>query len=258
MIRTVAALVILSLWPVMASSASGTKLPHGFSQSQYIINGTPVARSARSPVVGVVQLFQRGYSLCSGSVISPKAVLTASHCVVRSPRRMAVALGGGRIAKVGKVRINPRVRELKSGLLRGDVAVLFLKKPTSRPPIGLLVSRAPQVNDELTLLGVGKNNSGIAGILEQGKSFIAGVTRDFIVTIFLSNIQSSACIGDSGGPAIFGYSDSRHVRHSGIVGLVSEGTTTDCSIGTNVFYTNIQSPSVLNFITSRVRSVRLE
>src|SRR4051794_539253 len=86
---------------------------------------------------------------CTGTVISPRVILTAAHCVedltvggFTPPREYTVVTGrgnprdddGGNVLTVGATHVFPR---FDPGPAHGDAALLVLSSPTSAPPIAL-------------------------------------------------------------------------------------------------------------------------
>ena len=221
-----------------------------------IVNGSKVS-SANSPIVQVRQQTSSGAALCTGTLLTSKAVLTAWHCVTRRPSEMSVVIAGKRFS-VSKVRTHPRVRVAASGLIKNDVAVLTLSRATSKPTMPLLTSRSPQASDVVTVIGYGVDDNGRTGALRQGLSTINRVSTDFVETLFTSLSQANSCSGDSGGPAILQYTDPQGVTRRGVIGTVSTGTTSDCWIGDRTYYVNTQSSEVLSFIAAQARGVRYQ
>ncbi len=221
-----------------------------------IIHGRRIS-TQNSPVVLVER--RSGYSsfLCSGSLISPTVVLTAWHCVSTNPDNMAVAINGRRFS-VRKVRTHPDVREDEEGFLYNDLALLFLKYPSSARRLSLLTSKPITKSVPLAIYGYGLDARNGLGILNKGVTQVDEVDQDFVVAFYNDRSKSNSCSGDSGGPAIATYYDENNVRHTGIVGVTSAGLTADCSLGDVTFYINTQSSSALDFITRLVRRVRFE
>lgn len=221
-----------------------------------IINGTRVS-NLHSPVVEVNLRQDGALYLCTGSLIAPKVVLTAWHCVGRRASAMSVVIAGKRFA-VARFKVHPHVSVDRNGRINNDLALLFLAKPPSVPRLSLLTSRKPAVGDTVTVIGYGLDEYGWFGFLRLGTARIDGVTSDFVQTLFQSYAQANSCGGDSGGPAILSYLDDQGQQRSGIIGTVSTGTTSSCLLGDRTFYVNIQSSAALRFILSNTRGVRLE
>jgi secreted trypsin-like serine protease len=250
----VALLVVFSLLP----QSTFAQIPIDRSLvSQRIINGKEISTS-RSSVVEILMRSSNSLFLCSGSLLTPRAVLTASHCVSRNPKNMRVVINGRHFA-VRQVRVHPQaVKQETTGLILNDVAILTLSKPTNKPKISLLLSASPAANDLVSIFGFGLDQYGKVGILRQGTALVQNVTTNFVATIYQSISQSDTCNGDSGGPAIFRYTDASGVDRAGIIGIISAGTSLDCSVGDLTFYINIQSPAVYQFIQRRVPRVTIQ
>lgn len=230
-----------------AATASTPRIPR-------IVNGSRVS-STNSPVVRV-NLNQNGEQyICSGALITPKVVLTAWHCVGRRARSLTVFIGRKRFT-VARVKVHPKVSVDARGLIKNDVALLYLAKSATTPRLSLLTSRPPQANDTVSVIGYGLDEYGDFGVLRQGVARIDQVDGQFFQTLFDSFLQANSCSGDSGGPAILSYRDASGQLRKGIIGTVSTGTTNDCLFGDRTFYVNIQSPEVLQFIRANASGVR--
>ncbi len=119
-------------------SASGAKRPR-------VVDGTPASNSQWPFIAALVTHSMDAVDgqFCGGSVIAPRVVLTAAHCVqgsgpgdidvVTGRTRLSDDQAGQRIA-VGAFRIDPRYDPKTQ---RHDAAILVLEAPTSAPPISI-------------------------------------------------------------------------------------------------------------------------
>jgi secreted trypsin-like serine protease len=77
-------------------------------------------------------VYEDGRFICSGSVVSPTAVLTARHCLSSSPARLAVRTGSNFIWGGGQY-IGVSAFAASAGTV--DIGILRLASPTAAPPI---------------------------------------------------------------------------------------------------------------------------
>jgi secreted trypsin-like serine protease len=194
---------------------------------------------------------------CTGTVISPRVILTAGHCVEDLHR------GGFTPApdyQVATGRANPRRDEtgdvlavtathvfpgFDPGTAKGDAALLILATPTSAPPIalagatdaalygggaqvllagwGLTAPRAKSGPENLRSTSIVVLNP--AACKQRTRSF----NRSYSGTVEMCTTDppdqaNGGCFGDSGGPAIAQRADGSPVQ----IGIVSTGGP-DCS-----------------------------
>jgi secreted trypsin-like serine protease len=172
---------------------------------------------------------------CTGTVVAPRVILTAGHCVqdiesgqLTPASDFAVATGVADLATVGAANVSRVTQALvnpafKPSVLRGDAALLVLATPTSAPPIALASAADGSLyaaGTSLSLAGWGltsPNAKDITGVLRSASSvvqstayckskvgryypFFAPATQ--LCAVDPPSYSSGTCHGDSGGPAI--------------------------------------------------------
>ena len=192
-----------------------------------------------------------GYS-CSGTVVAPRVVLTAGHCVediesgeMTLPANIAVATGvadlrtvsAANVSRVSQALVYPK---FDPGELIGDAGLLILTGPVSAPPIRMASSTDGALltaGTQLTVAGWGLTS---AKAKEGSAELKLGLTKvqttktcrtksrryypfytpaEQLCALDSPRQKTTACHGDSGGPAIAVGADGVPVE----VGIVSTG-----------------------------------
>ena len=208
-----------------------------------IVNGANCSRDSGS--VALINLQDSsgfGTAQCSGTVIAPRAILTAAHC---APGAATARIFTGSFPQIDAAHIfaHPAYREGVSSAF--DVAVITTDSDLGRPPIPLLTSRDARVGEAAVISGWGKDAGDLSGSLRAGSTSVTVVTTDVLQTQF-STSSAFVCQGDSGGPIL--------VQEGGtwaIAGVISANTNTACNTGSN-FYAAIRSPSAMSFLLDHV------
>lgn len=242
------ALLCLALAPTAGAAA----VPDPGAQAS-IVGGAP-ATIDDFPWLAYIQAQEGpkdGFA-CTGSVIAPRVVLTAGHCVedietgrLTPVRDYLVATGVADLREAGpgnvfKVRRALTYPGFDPGATRGDAGILVLSRPTTVPTLSL-----PSAADA-TLLSPGTPLQIAGWGLERANAATApAALRSAAVTVQSSGycklaasrfypfyapalqfctadppaFDSGGCFGDSGGPAIAHRADGTPVE----VGVISTG-----------------------------------
>jgi V8-like Glu-specific endopeptidase len=185
----------------------------------------------------VVLVYNRRGGMCTGTLISPRVVLTAKHCVQSpgaelptDPAFFVVGVGNSTRSlteqyNVIDVRTTPGVYTSGSQGLRGalvgiDVATLTLQVGISSFPHRNIRRESPAelVGEEVVAIGFGQTAAGRSGTKYRQNTRVLLIARDVVYT------GPVTCPGDSGGPIIDPVRDE-------VFAVTSFGTRDSCGSG---------------------------
>ncbi len=171
------------------------------SNEASIVGGTP---TAAFPAVGA--LTDRGFPFCTGTVVAPRVVVTAAHCLTDgAPSTMRFAIGPNANAPTASVAVARIIAHsgYNADRLINDIGVVLLAEdaPVTPIPMNTATLDASWMGRKLTFVGYGVTNGTTqvgAGVKRQASIPIAGVKADQ----FSYKGPKNTCFGDSGGPAL--------------------------------------------------------
>lgn len=181
-------------------------LPTPSEYNVNLIEGTEFA--------GVVLVVSPSGSICSGTIVSHKAVLTAAHCTLRAGTYSV----RGKFGEYGDTAVvSTSVRDnFGPGVVDdpNDLSVLVFSDNTFQTKHIFNIGSSVRTGDTATLVGYGCNNlstSRGAGVKRMGTNQVANLNEyvEFYTPATSSNYRgiigpenrAGSCPGDSGGPA---------------------------------------------------------
>jgi hypothetical protein len=158
---------------------------------------------------------------CTGTLIAPRAVLTAAHCARATAGRLAVFLGAdvagrGEVHDVVRAIVHP---DYVDDVANADIAVLVLATTPSAAPAAMASSpfTTADVGRTVRAIGFGATDGTGAGtgVRRQGPGMVDAVVAP---TFRMTPAPGMTCQGDSGGPVLIDRGDGEVVA-----GVTSQG-----------------------------------
>ena len=199
------------------------------------------------PQAVVLRMSNNG--LCTGTLIAPRVVLTAAHCIVSDQRGalvpvhvqdVSVVVNGSLLeqSRVVDAIFHPNYNgatlpELQKG---NDVALVYLETAFRTTPINLdRMTSMQRLNQVGLIVGFGKTigyDSSSAGQKNSTPIQVIQYQNNLFTLRSPDQTYRSACHGDSGGPLYFGTGAQKVV--SGITSFGPDGSCTK-----DVFYVSV-------------------
>ena len=230
------------------------------SRTGRIVGGEVVVPGTHPYQAGLLISLPGGTGLCGGSIVAPRAILTAAHCPIGSSSTQVV-LGAHQITTLedGQQRMNVAPAQYRihpsynPSTLNNDIAILItpftIVYTARRQPITMAPSSAFSFAGDLaTVSGWGRISDGSSATSPHLRAVQNNVITNAVCAATFGGtiIQSTICIttaggrgtcnGDSGGPLTFQSGGERL-----LIGVVSFGAAAGCEVGFPAGFARVSS-----------------
>ncbi len=205
-----------------------------------IVGGSP---TSQWPGIGALVTTQ-GDLVCTGVLVGPESVLSASHCMDQSDSLPAFFLIGPdadqpqQAYAVAQIHRHPGYNDIT---LANDVALVRLAQTATQAPLALRTTPLTDavVGSNVQIVGYGLDGAGVSGIKRHATTQIEYLDATAL-GVGLSG-PPQACAGDSGGPLFVTTSPIPL-----IYGVSSYVIDPNCQTG--AFYQRVDTASVSSFL----------
>jgi hypothetical protein len=175
------------------------------------------------PAVGLLQAGTSGkVLLCTGTLIGPRTVITAAHCI-RTGEVHTITLQGTAYQAASALQ-HPAWNPEDSSH-PNDLAIIKLSQAPAITPVPI-AKRAPWVGEKITLVGFGATAQGLEdlGTKRWAINYVEVVQEKRFSLYGTGNGTGSTCKGDSGGPALLAVDGKEPLIGVSSAGLPDCGT----------------------------------
>jgi secreted trypsin-like serine protease len=213
-----------------------------------IINGT-----TDTTHTAVVALVTQGQQFCSGTLIAPRVVVSAGHCLKDTGLSASditiffgnTVGGSGTSVKVTKLQVHPSYYAKSDGTPMNDVSVLVLAQDAPVSPMAWQSTALSSiVGQSVLMVGYGVTSASKQTGNGTRRKVTQKITGQDSTFLYYGDAVSGTCQGDSGGPTF--------LDESGVLTLVavtSYGDTSCVKLGANTRVDPYAS-FISSFITS--------